>query len=509
MTIGIPIALSMQDTNVIDPTVTIEELMLDCEPPIFSKGLEIQDSDWVFEYNGNMFTPKVWNITDMEAGVYNLDEIIIKDCKLMKVTGKKGTGITTHQRPYEPEEYGSYDTNMDSANWSHRYVKVSNLTNCGWLSRTWKSPTGRRLYYMCWDASVSAWIWNARDLYSNNCLASTYLRTTLKDNYSNKFDFAKDIKATTPYWGSTDCIGGCPKEDTVQMKSMVERGNDFYFRTSINAPIEYETWETGTAFQYTYMEILSPMDIDGFIKKRMINAQNPFDGKGYTKAIVDTTTTGYKATWTCLAAAPFDSITFGNIICDSIDVVFKTKEGEVLEALTRFKVDNTVARGTTKEYQATKVLYVKTLLTAETVIEITLHGSFVSVGKIIAADKLDAGFTSFNFSNEMKDLTPTYEDQCGNWEYADGGMRLRKTNAEVKFPILDYDGLERMMLMLGGGEVIIDGSDATNNEVPDGKKVFAATQMIARIISMKLSAKDENKRIGEEGTYNIVIQEIV
>ena len=105
MTIGLPIVLSVQSSNVVDLTITLEELMMNCEPPIFSQGLEIQDSTWVYEYNGVAFTPKIWNIDSETAGEYNLDEVIIKDCKLIKITGKAGTGIETHQQPYEPEEY--------------------------------------------------------------------------------------------------------------------------------------------------------------------------------------------------------------------------------------------------------------------------------------------------------------------------------------------------------------------------------------------------------------------
>ena len=516
MTIGLPIALSLQDSNVVDPAQSLESLMMNCQAPIFAEGLELQDGDWVFEYNGTPFTPKVWNQTDADLGVYNLDEVVLKGCKLVKITGKNGDDITMNQRPLEPEEYGTYDDSMDSHNWSQRYVRVSNASNQGWLNKTWHSPSGKRWYYMFWESrgyggcGTGAWRWSAKDLNANigERDISWYLRSCLLLNYSTKFDFAKDIQATVPYWGSTMCSGGCPKEDTVQFQSVVERGGYFYYRTNINVAVKYATWETGV-YDYTYMDVISPSDIDGFIQKRRTNANNPFDGKGYTKAEVDTTQTGYKATWTCLASAPFDSIAFGKVICDSIDVVFKTAEGTIIEALNRYTIDNSVAKGTHREYETTRILYAGELLESETIIEITLHGAQVSIGKIIAADKLEAGLTSFKFSNEMNDLTPREQDQWGNWEYAEGGMKLRKHNATVEFPILDYDGLERMMLMLGGGEVVIDGSDATKNELPDGEKVFSATQMIARIISLKLQPQDKNKRIGIRGTYNIVIEEMV
>ena len=517
MTIGIPIALSMQSSNVVDPAKDIEELMMYCDPPIFSQGFELKDSDWVFEYNGVDFTPKVWNQSDADAGLYNMDEILVRDCKLVKVTGKDGSGLIKHEKPCEPEEYGSYDYDMDSKNWSHRYVRVANKTSAGWLSKMWFSPTGKRWYYMFWETrgtggcGSGAWMWSAKDLHASVGSRNTtwYIRSCLKDNYSNKFDMAKDIKATVPHWGSTACNGGqCPKEDTVQFQSVIERGGYFYFRTSINAKLKYRTWETG-AYSYTYMDVLSPADIDGFIQKRRTNAHNPFDGKGYTKAEVDTTLTDYKATWTCLASEAFDSIAFGKVICDSINVIFKTTEGDIIEELNRLVIDNTVAKGTTKEYQITRVLYASKLLPAETVIEITLNGSFVSIGSLLASDKMNAGFTKFKFNNEMKDFTPKEQDPWGFWVYLEGGMKLRRLNASVEFPIVDYDGLERMMMMLGGGNVVIDGSDATNNEVPDGRKVFSATQLIARIVSLKLQSQEKNKRIGEIGRYDIVIEEIV
>ena len=104
MTISLPIPLSMQSSNVTDPAVTLIELMMDCQAPIFSEGFEIRESDWVFEYNGAPFTPRVWSQADADAGEYYLDQILIRDCRLVKVTGKDGTGITINERPFEPEE---------------------------------------------------------------------------------------------------------------------------------------------------------------------------------------------------------------------------------------------------------------------------------------------------------------------------------------------------------------------------------------------------------------------
>ena len=518
MTIGIPISLSLQSSNVVDPVQDIEELMLECQPPIFSEGFELKDSDWIYEYRGIEFTPRIYDQDIADSGAYNMDEILVRNCKLIKVTGKDGEGIVKHEKPCEPEEYAEdgYDYDMNPHEWSHRYVKVSANLNNGWLTKMWKSPTGKRWYYMFWECrgfggcGAGGWRWSAKDL-NANCGSRNitwYLRSCLKKNYSTEFDMSKDIKATIPYWGSTECSGGCPKENTVQFQSMIERGGYFYFRTHINVKLKYRTWTTGS-MKYTFMDVLSPADIDGFIQKRRTNAHNPFDGKGYTKAEVDTTLTDYKATWTCVASEAFDSIAFGKVICDSIDVILKDEDGVIIEELNRFVIDNSVAKGTTKEYEVTRVLYTKKMMEAETVIEITLNGSFVSIGSLLASDKMDTGFTKFKFNNEMKDFTPKEQDQWGNWVYLEGGMKLRRLNATVEFPIVDYDGLERMMMMLGGGAVVIDGSDATENQVPDGRKVFSATQMIARIVSLKLQSQEKDKRIGEIGRYDVVLEEIV
>ena len=513
MTISLPISLSVQSSNVTDNTPSIEDLLLDCIAPVFSDGLEVRDTETIYSYKGEEFTPQVWNQNSADRGEYEVDDILLKDCKLIKVTGKEGDGIYTKRRPLEPEEYGAWDRNMDYANWSHRYVRLDAVTAIGWCTKTWLSPSRKRLYYMYWECngntscgSEGAWRWTAKDM--NAFSGNPYLTTCLKDHHTKKFVSASDIKATIPVWSSTGCNGACPKEGTVQFKSLIERGGYFYFRTHLNIPVKYATWIAGVASKYTYSDVVSPADIEGFIERRKINSLQPFDGKSYTKAIVDTTATDYKAVWTVLSARAFDTIAFSRMICDSIDVKFMDIDGNLIDELNTYEVDNTVANNSDVEHYATAVLYSGRLYSNETVIQITLNGSHVEIGELIAGERLDAGFTKSAFQNKLKDFSPKEQDDWGNWHYIDG-VKVRVHAGTVDFPVASYDKLNRLMVLIGGSKVIINSSDSIMNEPPDGKNVFESTMMIGRFTSLDLSTTNKSKEVDDIGSYKFNIEELV
>ena len=512
MTIGLPIALSFQSSNVEDKAVTLEELLQDCQSPIFTKGLELQSDEWVFEYvNDINYVPKTWNQADEDAGLYDLDEVLFKNCKLIKVTGKSGTGITTHQRPKEPEEYGAWDAGVDPTAFSYRYMRVSNASTNGWLNRTWYSASGGIWYYMFWEArgfggcGTGAWRWSAKDVdHEDPRGIEDYLRTCLINTYSTKFDAAKDIKAEVIYWGSPNRS----KENTLQFKSIIERGGYFYYRTHLNIPIQYATWTEGTEFQYSYMEVISPADIDGFIQKRRTNAHNPFDGKNYTKAVVDTSLTEGVATWSMLATEDFDSVAFGGLVCDSIDLKVMDLDGVVQFQLNNYIVDNSVAINSDIDYNSTRILYTKEMMNSEWVIEVTLHGATVEIGEIIGAKSIDAGFSKATFQNKFKDFSPKEQDQWGNWYYIEG-VKVHVHSGTVLFKILRYDQLNRLMVLIGGKKMVINGSDSLDNEVPDGEKIFDATMMIGRFTRFELDSAEKNKRLGTKGEYIFEVEELV
>ena len=249
MTIGLPISLSFQSSNVLPDEQTLDDLLNNCQAPIFSKGLLVQSDEWVYEYTSDTsFTPKTWNIDDANNGVYDLDEVLFVSCsetdsnmvgfagKLIKITGKDGADVTKGERPKEPEEYDAWDEGVDSSTYENRYMRVSNASNEGWMTRMWFSPSGNRWYYMFWESrgfggcSDGAWRWSAKDL---NHLPprniEDYLRTCLIDSYSTSFDASKDHMAVVVNWGSPSIA----KEPTLQFKSMIERNGYFYFRTTL------------------------------------------------------------------------------------------------------------------------------------------------------------------------------------------------------------------------------------------------------------------------------------
>lgn len=492
MTIGVPSVFSFQGSSVTDSAITMQQLLANCQSPVFQKGLEIRSGEWVYEYQGDVdFTPKTWNATDEADGVYQLDEILFKDCSLIKVVGKSGTGITYHQTPKEPEEYGSWDTDMNPATWTKRYVRMTSDQVCGWLEKMWQVTN--REYFM--TVRTDVYTWHARDCDANSSLLENAIRR------SQKYNSSTDIKATITTWGLT-------AQPTVRINSMVERSEHFYLRTSVDAPLQYNTWTTGTAFQYSYMTVLSPADIDGFVQKRMVNALCPFDGKNYSKSVFDTSATDGRATWTLINSREFDMIGFGRIKATAINIRITDPDGVLVFLLSNYGVDNSIDNSSTIEYATTLMLYTNTMIPVGYITTISLEAPVVEIGEITPASKLDAGFTNLEFNNTFKDFSPQEQDQWGNWYYIDG-VRVHVHTGTVDFPLMRYDQMSRLMILIGGQKVLIDGSDALGNVLPDGKNIFASTMMIARFTKFDLATSSKNKRIGDIATYSFNLEELV
>ncbi len=496
MTISTPSNFSFQSSNVTDSIVTLKQLMVNCQAPVFDPKLEIQSNDWVYEYNDDVvYTPKIWSQTDQDNGVYQVGEIVFENCKLYKVTGKSGTGITYHQRPKEPNEYSAFDNDMDYSNWSERYIKVSSKTACSWLEKVWTE--GNRQYYMQWDDAKDAHNWVVRDRDNCGCHSS-------KINRTDKYDSSNDVKSAIVSWSGP----GGTRSNTVVIKSMVERDDYYYLRTNINAKLEYHNWQTGTAFNYSWMEVLSPSDIDGFIQKRKINQLQPFDGKNYTKTLFETSPAEGYASWDLVATEDFDSVAFGRVLCDSISVRITDQEGALLFELNNYEVDNTIDPSSNQEFHSTVVLYTANTIQMGSVIHIEINGNYIEIGEIVPALKLDAGFTNLVFKNKFKDFSPKEQDQWGNWYYNDG-VRVHVHSGTVDLPIIRYDQLTRLMIYVGGRKVIINSSDSTNNEIPDSRTIFQSTMMIARFTTFELATQAKDKRLCDVATYNFALEELV
>ena len=505
MTIGLPIPVSFQDSNVIDPVPTFEEITAGCTKPIFGKGFEVKIDNWIWEYTAeDDWTPPDY---DDSHTTYKVGDIVWKDCLLTKITANNST--TDPALPEQPEMYGAWDTDINYRNWKNRYFRVSASTKDGWLNKQWH--LGNRWYYMFWEArghggcGNGGWRWSAKDKLSAGERHHThYLRSCLKANYSTQFSAGKDIKARIVNWHGRDCG---TMEPTIQFQNLIERGGYFYFRTHLNKPIKYQTPVSHAS--YAFEEILCASSLPGFVRKRMVTAHNPFDGKSYTKAIVDTYDTGGYARWTLLSTSEFDSVTFSKISCDHVNIQFKDLDGNVLSEVNNYKIENEVDMGNPAvEYFSTATVYAHERMPSETVIEIEIYGEEVQIGEILVADSLNAGFTNVSFKNKFRDFSPKEQDQWGNIDYRDG-VRVNVHSGTVMFPVVRYDQLNRLMLLIGGNKVVIDGSDAKGNEQPDGRKFFESTMMVGRFTSFELSTREVNKRIGDKAMYNFSVEELV
>ncbi len=460
--------------------------------------MEIQGGEWIYEYRGKKFTPRIWNSGDAAAGKYSLDEILLKNCVLVKVTGKSGTGITKHQRPKEPEEYNCHDTDMNYKNWKCRYVKISNQTQASWLTKKWDDQN--KQYTMIWSQSANKYKWVIRDTRTSAECGTSYFGIY----WTGSYKAWNDKKAIIIQWGGI----GLSRTPALRITSMISRKGHFYLRTNVNAPLEYHNWSTGTNYSYSYGPVDTPASIDGFVEKRLVQAMNPFDGKSYTRTEFDTSLTEGFARWDMITSEDIDSVAFGLVNCDTIDLRVSDQDGNSLWEINGYTVDNSVAPGRYESHPSTVILYMDLTYPAGSVITIWLHGATVVVGEMVGASELAAGFTNVQFNNTFKDFSPTEVDQWGNYVYIDG-IRVKDHTGTCEFPIKRYDQLNRLMLMIGGQKVVINSSDSTTNEVPDGRNVFEASMMIGRFIKFDLKSTKQKKRIGEKGTYSFQVRELV
>jgi len=569
MTIGFPVTFTFQGSNVKDPIPTLEELLLNCQAPVISKGLEVKDGDFIWVYNNKIsYTPRTWDAEAEGKGVYLEDEVLYVPCngkdasghllpadlfkykgKLIKVTGKAGQAFVHHQRPLEPEEYGVWDTSFDPSHWKQRWVRIPAFTTANYYGNQFFNSGKTRNYLFAWDCrgvvptiGSGGWICTALE-YANVCdkLNVPNVKRVIK-HVTGKFDAAGDIKASVFKWG----VRRGP-EDTILFNSMIERGGYVYLRTNVNKPVKYAKWRTGKGYSYSYSAANSPADIDGFFKARHNMGMAPFDGKNHTTCFIDTKSMGGYASWDLMNNEPFDTIALGNIRCDKIDITITDVEDAIWSEIIGYPIDNSIGytiplpkadedievpddgndfdsaeddhlpnnikfktnqQDTVFEHGITRVIYTDRYIPEQCKINIKLYGDVIEIGELLGADSIDGGFTNVNFKNTFKDFSPKEQDQWGNWEYIDG-VRVQVHAGTVDFPIMRYDQMAKMMMKIGGNKVVINSSDSYKNEYPDSKNVFGATMMIARFTKFELTTKSINKRIGDKGSYTFAIEELV
>jgi len=496
MKVGLISPIVYEGSTVKDITFTIDDLVMgvspNCRAVSLTKGLEVKDGINIYEYQNKRTTIPLFK----EDDDYDIGDLVVYNCKLHKITGKSGLAEHISNRPKEPEEYGSWETSINFSTWSKRYYRVANTPRAdicagqlgGYLSR-W--------YYVYRKNGVLTF--SAKDLNSYGCNRENYKTSTLATTY--KFDESTDFKAVVEKW----CNPYCPQLDTINFKNAIIRGNYIYMRTHLNLPIEYVSTTVGSTLKYALTKIMTPMDIDGFIYKRKINALSVFDNKDYTRC--ETYPVKKFESWSFLNTDNFDCIALSKVICDTIDISITDMVGNSLYVQNGYPVNNKLSKRR-YEQPVTIPIYMDKVYNTECKITVTLRGTHIVLGDISVGDTLYFGYTNLEFNSDYRDFSPEEQDQWGNVTYIDG-VRVKKYTGTVDLKITDYDLIYRSIDKVGGNEVIINGSDSVNNTPTNSISIFQATMMVARFKSIRLKTSAKTNKIEDIATYSFEIEERV
>jgi hypothetical protein len=513
MTLSVLSSVVFYGSTVTDKAKTLADLMTsDGNAVTIDKGFEVQNGTEVYAYTKDAsFTARPF----VEGGTYGMGEVVVKDGILQKITSSSGEPEETRKRPKEPEEYAAHDTDVDFNTWTHRYFKMQNTTHINgrtpWANYNW--TFGARWYYMFWEnrgyggCGTGAWRFSAKDQNRKdhqNRNANWYKRSCLKDNYSESYNAAKDVPADIDKFSAP----GMPKLPTLNFHSVINRNGYFYFRTHVpesEAPLEYVDLVIAGTLTYTLTAVTTPMDIPGFEYKRKTAAMTVFDGKNYTG--VDVYPEEEKISFIFGNTEDIDTIALGRVLADTVDIIVRDYDGNSVEEIKNYPVDNVVLEGYFDE-AVTAILYTKDIVKGEHVIEVVLHGNHIQIGDIVVGLSMDAGFTNLTFSNNFKDYSPQEEDQWGNYTYIDG-VKVLKHSGSVDVRITSYDHMVRMRRKISGNEIIINGSDSKSNTPTNSKSIFQSTMMIGRFKDWKISSKSKGNKIGDVSTYTFSVMERV
>jgi len=74
-------------------------------------------------------------------------------------------------------------------------------------------------------------------------------------------------------------------------------------------------------------------------------------------------------------------------------------------------------------------------------------------------------------------------------------------------PIAKYDMTNRLLISLGGNTIILNGSDTTNNEVPDNETTFSSTMIVGRWKTSELKTALRDSDIDQFVSFGFTIRE--
>ncbi len=462
MRISTPVAIVLSATNVNDYT---EEFVVTMQRN-FPTDQEMQFGGNIYRNLGDLI-----KIPTYDAGAtYAVGDIAFKSGFIQKVKANDELA------PLQPEAYSTgVDTSTDSAIWNKRYVRITTV----------------------FSGSYTYTLGNYKHTFIDNVSSGGYVIHTVEDLTTGETFTFEPVCEYAVTNSSAEKIPEVYSSGLYGFKYMIKIGTNLYARTHVATDIEY-TSITGADFQ----PISHIAELGGFVKIKSNAITAPFDGKNYSVAKSATT-----MTYTIKCLEKFDTLALGAIKGDSVSVVFKDAGGTPITTVTDFIIDGKRdVDGRLSDYKTTVILYSTADILAGGTIEITISGGIVELGTIMAGLSVDAGFTKLQFSNRFNDHSPYSKDNFGFVEYIDGVKALVHSGT-VDVPLSRYDMTNRLLVSLGGNTIILNGSDTTDNSVPNNQSTFASTMLIGRWKASELKNKVKDKQIEQMATYGFTMTE--
>ena len=484
MIVSLPVDTTSHECSEPSTVRTLDDLIAEYgEDHYISKDMDIRDLDEgdIFRYS---LDDKIHVVPYKDTDNYSVGAIVVKDGHhhiITEVDNSKRYGK-------EPEEYAVETDIKKWKTWTKRYFKVpSNGSKC-WV-------VGDRVYYF-YDSKCPPCVgrtWKAWDRTTNGCYADLY--QCMKNNISNKYDEAKDIKGQKKVWGGSASV----KEETLVFKSAIKRGSNWYLRTWTDAAVEYHT----QAGRYTLRRVYSPEEIEGFRFNRKTACGAAFDDKNYTKGVFNPSS-GF-VDFSFVTSGWADTFVLGRVFAETVSLTARDDNGNVIFNINNYPIKNEIG-GTNIGQDVNLILYSNTVLPPSSKVNIRIKAGEVSIGRILAGRMLKLGFTNTIFDNGFNDFSPKEIDQWGNVLYKNG-VRVYNHVGTVDMPLKDYDALNRAFMYIGGREMIINSSDSINNTPPNSIDIFQSTMMIGRFQTFKQKTRNVGAIMDSIAGYTFSIRE--
>ena len=466
MTISIPVPIGLESTNVVDYT---EEYVPTMQRN-FPDGYQLQFGNYIYQNVGDTIKIPAYNVDE----TYEEGDLAFKDSYIQKVVA------VDELSPLQPESYSTAPDNLvySSSSWTHRYVKLFSTFTDG---ANFTTGGYKHTFYD-----------NVED---GGFIIQIVENTTTGEQYT--FTINAETSITND---SQELVPEIYSAGFYKLGYVVLRGTVLYARTSVS-PTAYAP-EYSSVSGYGFQIVNNITDLGGFIKLKPTISYAPIDDENNTTAKKATS-----MTYTIKCYGDFNTLALGNIKGDSVTAVFKNSAGTTITTVSGYDIDG--SRDTDdrlEHYGTTVILYSSADIGTGGTIEISISGDFIELGSIVAGLSVNAGFTDLVFSNRVKDFSPVNIDQFGKVEYI-SGVRVMEHSGTVRVPISRYDQTNRLISSIGGNTIILNGSDTTDNSVPDNESTFSSTMIIGRWQISELKTGIRDMDIDQLATYGFTIRE--